>query len=81
MLEKGLVLVDFFQAGCPPCRALEPRLEAFAGRHRDGLAVYRVDLDRAPERAGEYQILSLPTLVLLRDGTELDRLDGAHPGS
>jgi len=75
-LGRGLVLLDFFQATCPPCRALEPRLEAFAGRHRDALTVFRVDLDHNAETPRDFAVMSLPTLVLLRDGQEIARLDG-----
>lgn len=70
------MLLDFYRATCPPCRMLEPRLEAFAARHREFLRVYRVNLDRNDTTAGEFGVMSLPTLVLLRDGREVARLDG-----
>lgn len=72
----GLVLLDFWQAACPPCRALEPRLEAFARRHPGVFTGYRIDVDtdqRTPDRFG---VMSIPTLIWLRDGTEAARLDG-----
>lgn len=60
----------------PPCRTLEPRLEAFAARHRDRVAVYRVDLDHNVDTPRDYGVAALPTVVLLCDGRELARLDG-----
>lgn len=72
---RGTVLLDFFQDACPPCHALEPRLEAFARRHRD-LRVYQVDIDENDETPQRFGIMSIPTLILFRDGQELVRLDG-----
>jgi thioredoxin-like negative regulator of GroEL len=74
--QGGLVLLDFWQAACPPCRALEPRLEAFGRRHPGVFTGYRIDVDtdqRTPDRFG---VMSIPTLIWLRDGTEATRLDG-----
>lgn len=73
---KGLVLLDFWQATCPPCQALEPRLEAFTRRHRGEFAGYRVNIEADLDTPGRFGVMSLPTLVLLQDGTELGRRDG-----
>ncbi len=75
-IQQGLVLLDFYQATCAPCRALEPRLERFARQHRDQIEVYRIDIDHNPESPREHAVMSIPTLILLRDGTEIARLDG-----
>jgi thioredoxin len=74
--QRGLVLLDFYQATCAPCRALEPRLERFARRHRDQIAVYRIDIDDNPDTPRQHGVMSIPTLILFRDGTEVARLDG-----
>ena len=73
--EPGVLLVDFWQQSCAPCRKLEPRLEAFARRHPD-LAVVRVDVDADLALAQQLDVLSIPTVLVLRDGTETARLDG-----
>lgn len=73
---SGVVLLDFWQQSCPPCRMLEPRLEAFARRHRGELAAYRIDIDKDPETPRRFGIMSIPTLILFADGRELERLDG-----
>lgn len=75
-VAEGVVLLDFFQESCPPCHALEPRLEAFARRHREELRVYQVDVDENVETPRRLGVMSLPTLVLFRDGDEVARLDG-----
>lgn len=68
----GLVLLDFWQASCAPCRALQPRLERFAAAHAGHLAGYRIDVDTVTK----YGVMSIPTVLLLRDGHEMARLDG-----
>jgi len=70
------VVLDFYQATCPPCRALEPRLERVAGRYRGRLPVYRVDIDVDMAVAERFRVMSIPTLLILRNGEEVERLDG-----
>ncbi len=74
--EPGLVLLDFWQASCAPCRALEPRLEEFAQHHPGAFTGYRIDVDTNQTTPAEFGVQSLPTVVLLRDGREATRLDG-----
>lgn len=72
----GAVVLDFYQASCPPCRALEPRLERIARQYRDRLPVYRVDIDRDMPVAERFGIKSIPTILVVRGGREVARLDG-----
>lgn len=72
----GLVLLDFWQLSCAPCRALEPRLERFARRHPGEFTGYRIDVDTDQDTPAAFDVRSIPTLVLLRDGREVARLDG-----
>jgi len=72
----GLVLLDFWQASCAPCRALEPRLERFAANHPGRFTGYRIDVDTDTDTVAKYGVMSIPTILLLRDGQEIDRLDG-----
>ena len=73
---RGPVVLDFYQATCPPCRALEPRLERVARDYTGRIAVYRVDIDEDSTVAERFRINSLPTVLVLRDGAEAERLDG-----
>lgn len=75
-IAHGVVLLDFFQESCPPCHALEPRLEAFAHHHQGELEILQVDIDGNQETPQRFGIMSIPTLILFRDGTEAGRLDG-----
>jgi thioredoxin 1 len=73
---KGSVVLDFYQASCPPCRALEPRLERVARRYADQVSIYRVDIDRDLSVAEQFGVMSIPTVLVLRSGKEVERLDG-----
>ncbi len=73
---NGLVLLDFWQASCAPCRALEPGLERFAANHPGRFTGYRIDLDTDTDTVAKYDVMSIPTILLLRDGQEIARLDG-----
>lgn len=71
----GVVLLDFWQKTCPPCRVLEPRLEAFA-HHRSELTAHRIDIDIDQETPRRFGVMSIPTLIVFGDGREIERLDG-----
>ena len=72
------VLVDFTADWCPPCRMIAPHLEAMDAE-RDDLSVVQLDVDQSQAVAARYGVLSMPTLVLFKDGTELGRVVGAQP--
>jgi thioredoxin-like negative regulator of GroEL len=72
----GPVALDFYQESCPPCHVLEPRLESVAERYGGRLPVYRVDIDRDLAVAESFRVMSIPTVLVLRDGREMERLDG-----
>ena len=67
LLKKGLVLVDFNATWCGPCRMLEPVLEEFS-LSRGKVKVISVDVDQHDGLAREYGIMSVPTLLVYRDG-------------
>jgi thioredoxin 2 len=73
------VLVDFWAAWCGPCRMIEPVLQRLAGEHAGRLKVVEVDVDAEPELAARWQAMSIPLLVVLKEGREVDRIVGAPP--
>lgn len=61
------VLVDFWATWCGPCQMLAPTLEEL-DREREDLVVAKVDVDQEPELAAQFQVVSIPTVLLFRDG-------------
>ncbi|GAA4433855.1 thioredoxin [Actinokineospora soli] len=72
------VLVDFWAQWCPPCHMIAPVLEQIAAERPD-IAVVKVNTDENPLVGRTYQIMSLPTLMLFRDGEPIQALVGARP--
>ncbi|MEE0345021.1 thioredoxin family protein [Adlercreutzia equolifaciens] len=75
---EGTVLVDFWSPGCGPCRAMEPVLEAVAARHPE-VRFAKLNAAEHPDIAWAFKVVSVPTLVLFRDGVPVDDIVGAVP--
>lgn len=70
------VVLDFFQERCPPCHVLTPRLERVAAEYEGRLPIYRIDIDHDMPLAERFRVMSLPTVLILENGQEVERLDG-----
>ena len=70
------VLVDFWAEWCGPCKMIAPILEEIA-TEQDGLRIGKLNVDDNPEIARQYQVMSIPTLILFKDGQEAKRVIGA----
>ncbi len=70
------VLVDFYADWCGPCRAIAPIVEEIARELSDRLKVVKLDVDQNPETAMQYGVQSIPTLIIFKDGKEVERLIG-----
>jgi thioredoxin 2 len=75
-LNPKPVLVDFWAKWCMPCKMLAPLLEKFAAAHA-AIAVAKVDTDAEPGLASQFQIFSVPTLIMFVQGREVHRVSGA----
>ena len=76
VLGDGVVLVDFWAPWCVPCERLSPVVEALAREMEGRLGVAALDVDANPIAASRHAVLSLPTLILFREGQEVARLTG-----
>lgn len=72
----GLVLADFFSTTCGPCKMLGFVLKDVEKEFGDALTILKVDFDQNKELTAEYGVTGYPTLVLLKDGAEVARLQG-----
>ncbi|NGX56849.1 MAG: Thioredoxin [Candidatus Anoxychlamydiales bacterium] len=75
-VKQGVTLVDFFAQWCGPCRMLAPIIDEVATEMKDKAKVGKVDIDKEIKVATDYQVTSVPTLILFKDGKEVDRIVG-----
>ncbi len=78
LVNKDLVLVDFFATWCGPCKMLGPVLEDLAEDRAD-VQIVKVDIDEATDLARKYGVMSVPTLILFKDGKEISKNIGYLP--
>jgi thioredoxin 1 len=77
-ISSGLVLVDFWAPWCGPCRMLGPIIEEVA-EEVEGVTLGKLNVDENPQTAQEYQIMSIPNVILFKDGEPVETLIGLRP--
>ena len=73
------VLVDAWAEWCPPCRMIAPALDELAAQANGRYTIAKLNVDENPRTAAQFQIRSIPTLLIFKDGKLVDQLVGAHP--
>ena len=78
MNSDKTVLLDFWAPWCAPCRMVVPIIEEIAGERPD-IRVGKINVDEQPELASEFSIMSIPTLVVMKNGKIVQQVSGARP--
>jgi thioredoxin 1 len=78
LIEKGIVLVDFFAEWCGPCKIMSPILDSISEKYNDSVLILKVNVDNFPDLAKTYNVMSIPTLILFQDGEQVDLLTGVR---
>ena len=78
MDSEKTVLLDFWAPWCAPCRMVVPVIEEIAGERPD-IKVGKINVDEQPELASEFGVMSIPTLVVMKNGKIVQRVSGARP--
>jgi thioredoxin 1 len=76
--KSGVVLVDFWAEWCGPCQQMLPILDQFADSMGDKMTVGKVNVDENPELAGQFRVMSIPTIIVLKDGEMVEQLVGVQ---
>ena len=78
-IASGVVLVDFFATWCGPCKMLSPVIEEIGAECDGSYKVYKLDIDEAEDIIMDYGVMSVPTLMIFKDGVEAERMVGVQP--
>ena len=77
--DNDLVLVDFWAEWCGPCRMVAPVMEELAGDYAGKIKVTKLDVDANPQTAMKYRVMSIPTIILFKNGEPAEVMVGAAP--
>ena len=76
--ENDVVMVDFWASWCGPCRMVSPIVDEIADERSD-IKVGKINVDEEPDLAGQFRVMSIPTLIVIKDGKVTNQAVGARP--
>ncbi|HAR4927505.1 TPA: thioredoxin [Staphylococcus aureus] len=78
-VESGVQLVDFWATWCGPCKMIAQVLEELAADYEGKADILKLDVDENPSTAAKYEVMSIPTLIVFKDGQPVDKVVGFQP--
>ena len=78
-IAEGVTLVDFWADWCGPCRMLGPTINELARRFEGQYKICKVNVDEEEELSERYEVMTIPTVILFKNGEALDKRVGVHP--
>ncbi len=77
-IQEGVTLVDFYAPWCGPCKMMSPIIDELSSEYEGKVNIYKVNVDNEPDLANRFQVMSIPTIIVFKDGKAVDQTLGAQ---
>lgn len=77
-IQEGVTLVDFHAPWCGPCQMMSPVIDELSSEYEGRANIYKVNVDNEPDLANRFQVMSIPTIIVFKDGKAVDQTLGAQ---